>query len=209
MQKVLFITMMFLSILSCKKKIEDSSKDTALTGSWNFKSGCKSITGGYAKENYVFTDVDVTQTVSVYSDSNCSAPLISVIITGQYQVSNLVSDFFKDKWDLDSTLGTYSIELKSSSIVTSYNTASYCGYNNWTINTKKNVAGLNCGGTVMPSAGVVEYGFVVFVKQFESGGPFTSTYPGDMYFGSGDSTHDGTSLEQRFNVHNLTYIYVE
>lgn len=209
MQKLVFICLVLFSVLSCKKKLEDASTDTALTGDWNLKTVCTSISGGYAKENYIFTDVDFTETASIYSDSNCTVPLINVIITGQYQVSNLVSDFFKDKWDLDSTLGTYSIELKSSSIVTSYNTASYCGFNNWTINTKKNVAGLNCGGTVMPSAGTIAYGFVVFVNHDSISGPFGNTYSGDMYFGSGDSTHDGSSPAQRYNVHNMTYIFVK
>ena len=212
MQKTVFIILIsaLVSILSCKKKIEDSSTDTVLTGHWNLKTTCQSIIGGYVQMSYVYTDFDLTQSASVYSDSSCSVSLFDIQITAQYQLSNLVaSDFFYDKWDLYSVLSSYSIEPKSSSQVTSYNTSNYCGFSNWSLNVAKNINGLNCGGAVIPSVGDVEYSFVVFVKMFIPGGPFSSRYPGDMYFGSGDSTHDGKSPEQRHNVHNLTYIFVK
>ena len=79
------------------------------------------------------------------------------------------------------TLGKYYLTPHSYDQAISYNTGSHCGKNNWIKDTKNQINGANCNGTVQFSEGTVVY--VVFRivdgKTFSSGSDLTD-YPSSL-----------------------------
>lgn len=205
MKLAIAILILFLTA-SCKPKTEEVDL-SSIVGTWNLKPSCKqSATSGYISMQLVYSEASFAQTVSVYSDLNCSVPILTIAISGTYITSNLTSTMLEYRADLDSTLAVYQITPNSSGLATDYNTSSYCGYNNWQLNVPKDVTGRNCDGTIIPSVGAVEYSFFEKVKVgYTMLG--TEFAPDDLYFGTKDSTHDGTSPTQRYAVGYVAYIF--
>ena len=207
---MLIAILLILSITSCKPKVEAPVDVPGIEGTWNLKPTCKQSSSSYLKIADVFTLTTFNQTTTVYSDSNCTTPSLTIAMSGSYIVANILATTYEEEGDIDSTLVVFQITLNTSTLVSDYNTSSYCGYSNWQLNVPKDVLGKNCGGSTMPSAGAVEYSIYRKVK-IGTTSPISliQTYPGDLYFGTSDSTHNGASSAQRFVSGNLSYIYAK
>lgn len=181
-------------------------------GTWNLKPACKKSTTGssYVKIKNIFTVTSFEQTTSVYADSTCASLTLTLVTSGSYLTANLTSGTFEYQADLDLTLQALQITPNTSTLVSSYNSASYCGYNTWQLNVPKDIAGQNCDGSIIPSTGTVEYNIYRKVILGTTS-PVTNiqTNPGNLYFGASDSTHDGKSAPQRYVAGSLSYIYVK
>lgn len=206
--KTILLSLITLSLFSCKPKVEESSSlagGGGLAGTWNKKVTCKSSSAGsYSKTKLVYAQTTSTfeETSNVYSDSTCSTPILTLAVKGNYTTSNATSDLFEDQMDLDSTLISLLVTPNSAAIVTDYNTVVYCGFNNWQLNISKDVAGLTCSGSVMPSSGTVQFTFYT-ISKVSSTGPIAPSDVGDLNFGTTSSGRDGTSISQR---HTTTLI---
>lgn len=207
---MLIAILLILTAASCKPKVEESVEISGIEGVWNLKPACKQSSSSYLNIANVFTQTTFSQITTVYSNSSCSIPTLTISISGTYVVSNIMPQTFEEQGDLDSTLIAFQITLNSSTLVTDYNTNSYCGYNSWQLNVPKDVSGKSCNGSTMPSAGAVEYSIYRKVK-IGTTSPISQiqTFPGDLYFGTSDSTHNGTTQSQRFVSGNVSYIYAK
>ncbi len=184
------------------KKIEDgSASDNILIGTWSLREVCKySSASGYVKMDQVYTNSTFDQTATIYSDSVCTVPLVAINLTGTYFTSNYKSTTAEEGMDIDSTLSGYLATAKSSTLVSTYNTNSYCGFSDWQINVAKSLLGRTCDGSVMPSAGTIEYSFYRKSKISIMGQQI-----GDLLFGTDDASHNGTSPSQRYVVLDGTF----
>lgn len=198
--KFLLLTLIVLVIFSCKPKVDEALTASSLIGTWNKKTACIYVaTGSYAKTKFVFTETAFEQTISGYSDSACSVPTFTNFGAGNYVTSNLTSDLFDDRMDLNLTWMSMQVIPNSSAVVAAYNTAVLCGYSDWQLNIAKSIMGRVCGTTTIPNSGIVEYSFYT-ISKVSSTGPITPADVGDLNFGTSSSGRDGTSVDQRYTT---------
>ena len=177
----IFIFIFSFIILSCAKKDDSSiSTTTELEGTWI--TSCTVDSDNYSHlYKIVVTGTDAVETDEVHSDTTCS------------------TDYYKWEWTysslsiedevtfVDGTKGhKYSINIQSSNYtaqisadVSALNSASACGFNDWVINTAKDVQGLTCGSTTYPTKNTTGRGLYNLVgnNAFFGGFITTGSYP--------------------------------
>ena len=178
----IFIFIFSFIILSCAKKDDSSSSGTTteLEGTWITSCTVDSDNNSHLYK-IVVTGTDAVETDEVHSDTTCS------------------TDWYKWEWTYSSltiedevtfTDGTkghkYSINIQSSNYteqtsagISSLNSASTCGFNDWVINTAKDVQGLTCGSTTYPVKNTTGRGLYNLVGNnlFLGGFITTGSYP--------------------------------
>ena len=179
----IFIFIFSFIILSCAKKDDSSSSTTTTTeleGTWI--TSCTVDSDNYSHlYKIVVTGTDAVETDEVHSDTNCSTDLNK----WEWTYSSLsIEDEVTFE---DGTKGhKYSINIQSSNytaqtsaLVSALNSASTCGFNNWVINTAKDVQGLTCGSTTYPAKNTTGRGLYNLVGNnvFLGGFITTGSYP--------------------------------
>jgi len=82
-------------------------------------------------------------------------------------------------------------------MVSSFNSRSYCGYTDWTVNVAKDVTGKACDGDTMASAGTTIYD-IFTIYDYSISGDFTDGHEiGDLNFGETDGVLNGSSPDKR------------
>ena len=129
----------------------------------------------------VVTGTDAVETDEVHSDTTCSTDAW----TFEYTYSSLTIEdevTFNDgtkghKFSVD--IQSYKYTQQRSDGVISLNSASTCGYNDWVINTAKDVTGLTCGSTTYPVKNTTGRGLYNLVgnNAFFGGFITTGSYP--------------------------------
>lgn len=213
MKKVILIIVL-VCFASCKKATEldlSSLYSIDVQGTWNLQDSCHSFSGAYAKMTYVFVGNNYNQTVRIYSNSNCSSPLLTFGLSATYAISNVVDNFLEYRGDFDETLADYTVTVNDASVVSNYNTNNFCGFNDWQLNVPKSVLGRNCGGGLMPSAGAVNYNIIMKITTTTTtsipGFPPIVYTAGDIYFGIGDATNDGSTPSRRYSTGDGSYVF--
>ena len=158
MKNIYIILILFLSftIYSCAKKSDTSSTTTPTTseveGTW--VTSCFLSGGVYRMHTITVTGTDIVVKFEWHSDSNCSTDY--ALYEDTYD--NLVigdeitfSDATKGH-QFTSDLVSFKLTLQSSSAVSTYNTANFCGYSDWALNTAKDYSGITCDGTAYAAA---------------------------------------------------------
>lgn len=138
--------------------------------------------GNFVKETYVFTD------------SSCASL--------NYVVQEL-GTYIRNGTNLDLTFSDIKLYPMTPILVNSYNTNTYCGYNDWAVAIGKSVAGRNCGGTLVRSAGSMLYD----IHYIEPVGGFMGSQLGDMKFGTSGGGNNGATPATRYTWTDGTYIY--
>ena len=178
----IFIFIFSFIILSCAKKDDSSSSTTTteLEGTWI--TSCTVDSDNYSHlYKIVVTGTDAVETDEVHSDTNCSTDLNK----WEWTYSSLsIEDEVTFE---DGTKGhKYSINIQSSNytaqisaLVSALNSANMCGFNNWVINTAKDVQGLTCGSTTYPAKNTTGRGLYNLVGNnvFLGGFITTGSYP--------------------------------
>jgi len=178
----IFIFIFSFIILSCAKKDDSSSSGTTteLEGTWI--TSCTVDSDNYSHlYKIVVTGTDAVETDEVHSDTNCSTDLNKWEWT--YSSLSIEDEVTFD----DGTKGhKYSINIQSSNytaqtsaLVSALNSANMCGFNNWVINTAKDVQGLTCGSTTYPAKNTTGRGLYNLVGNnvFLGGFITTGSYP--------------------------------
>jgi len=178
----IFIFIFSFIILSCAKKDDSSSSSTTteLEGTWI--TSCTVDSDNYSHlYKIVVTGTDAVETDEVHSDTNCSTDLNKWEWT--YSSLSIEDEVTFD----DGTKGhKYSINIQSSNytaqtsaLVSALNSANMCGFNNWVINTAKDVQGLTCGSTTYPAKNTTGRGLYNLVGNnvFLGGFITTGSYP--------------------------------
>jgi hypothetical protein len=108
-----------------------------------YGSECLKVESLSAYKDLAFDGETLKQVQTVFGDSKCHNPAYDFVFEGPYA--------------LDETLGFIdykfsSIRLKplSEAVAASFNHYALCGITNWTIGENQEVAGLNCGGQLIP-----------------------------------------------------------
>ena len=176
----IFIFIFSFIILSCAKKDDSSSSSTTteLEGTWI--TSCTVDSDNYSHlYKIVVTGTDAVETDEAHSDSNCSSDAYKY----EYTYSSLTIE--DEVTFTDGTKGhKYSINIQSTKYthhtsVSSLNSDSVCGHNDWVINTAKDVQGLTCGSTTYPAKNTTGRGLYNLVGNnvFLGGFITTGSYP--------------------------------
>ena len=177
----IFIFIFSFIILSCAKKDDSSSSTTTeLEGTWI--TSCTVDSDNYSHlYKIVVTGTDAVETDEVHSDTTCSTDAWK----WEYTYSSLTIE--DEVTFTDGTKGhKYSINIQSTNYseqtsagVSSLNSNSACGYNDWVINTAKDLQGLTCGSTTYPTNNTTGRGLYNLVgnNAFFGGFITTGSYP--------------------------------
>ncbi len=207
--KLVFFALVLIT--SCQVKTNSSSETSvgSLFGQWGPRNNCVYVgSSTYMKETLTFNrDLTFINTYESFKDSGCYfSPVVTQKIYGTFNV--VPTNSSETNGTMDSVIQTWVIVPTSSAAASSYNSLNYCGFNNWALNVEKNVTGLNCGTTTMPSAGTTEYSVYKVETSYIPGfAPyFDAVFPGDLSFGTkGSTTNDGTTPEKRHTVYGSAY----
>ena len=179
--KTIFIMVFSFIFLSCANDDDSSSSSTTeLEGTWI--TSCTLDSDNYSHlYKIVVTGTDAVETDEVHSDTNCSTDLNK----WEWTYSSLSIE--DEVTFTDGTKGhKYSINIQSSNytaqtsaLVSALNSANTCGFNNWVINTAKDVQGLTCGSTTYPAKNTTGRGLYNLVGNnvFLGGFITTGSYP--------------------------------
>jgi len=199
---ILIIVAPFLFACTKKEVTEISSESGSLEGgSW--VTGCVYSNSLYEIRSVTFSGGQFTQSLTLYSDSNCSVAQTKVDITGTYVLSGKLSDN-SDTQKIDETLATSQITPLSSSVASAYNSAALCGDSNWAVGVAKDVAGKTCSSSTMPAVGAVSYD-IYYIWPYSM--PSMGVQQGMLNFGYDDGSHDGSSPAQRPDSLDGNYNY--
>jgi len=190
---VLVITFLSFTIYSCAKKNESSSSSstTELEGTW--KTSCVSSGSRYKIKTLTISGTNVTDKWKYHSDSSCANDDYSLDSTysslsiGDAQTFDSYGSSGGSGHKLTMTIDTNTYTSLSASDLTWVNDNSYCGENDWVLNTAQSVAGKTCEGDYFWNTNITIYGLYLLDgnKLFHN---FTSvSYPSGVDTGDNDT----------------------
>lgn len=220
-----FLIFFLITSVSCTKTTETDpasslpkAQDIPLSGG-TWKTSCMAaISGQSLKIQYQFISLDssYTSTLDLYSDSNCSMSIVTIVNIGTYTLGSPqgTSDgLFKptevDYYSvsqIDFTNKGITITPSSSAQVNYLNMQNFCGRNSWALNTPIDISGLTCNGSHIPDIGSIDYDIAQYYFSVKSNS-FASATPGNLYFGLSEAGADGTSATSRRKSFNGNIIY--
>lgn len=186
--KTFSIISAILFFAACSQTVVPTDSSSIATesiegGAW--QTGCDYADSMYGISSVIFANGQFTQSATSYDTSSCSTGYFKVEITGTYILGGKLSASSSAE-KIDMTLAVLEFTPLDSSVVSTLNSMSFCGYSDWAINVGKDVTGRTCDSSPMPSAGDVSYDIY-----------YISILDGSLNFGSHDASHDGTSDSQR------------
>ena len=194
MKNFYIILILFLSftIYSCAKKSDSSSSSstTELEGTW--KSSCVSSGSRYRIRTLTVSGTNVTDQWKYHFDSSCDndayrfdATFSSLSIGDEYTDDGYGSSGGSGH-QFTMTIDTNTYTSLSASDLTWVNDNSFCGENDWVLNTAQSIAGKTCDGDDFWNTNITIYGLYMFDgnKLFHN---FTSgSYPSSNLVGDND-----------------------
>ena len=151
--KNIYIILIFIfsfTIISCAKKSDTSSTTTATTEvEGTFLTNCFQSGSYYNIQTITVTGTDVVVKTESHTDSSCSTDFAMWEDTyDSLSIGDEVtfSDYTKGhKFTLE--VVSFKFTPQSASAVSTVNTADFCGYSDWALNTAKDYSGITCAGT--------------------------------------------------------------
>ena len=190
---VLVITFLSFTIYSCAKKSDSSSSSstTELEGTW--KSSCVSSGSRYKIKTLTISGTNVTDKWKYHSDSSCANDIYSLDSTysslsiGDAQTFDSYGSSGGSGHKLTMTIDTNTYTSLSASDLTWVNDNSYCGENDWVLNTPQSVAGKTCDGYDFWNTNITIYGLYLLDgnKLFQIF--YSGSYPSDVDVDTGDN----------------------
>ena len=187
---VLVITFLSFTIYSCAKKSDSSSSSstTELEGTW--KSSCVSSGSRYKIKTLTISGTNVTDKWKYHSDSSCANDIYSFDSTysslsiGDAQTFDSYGSSGGSGHKLTMTIDTNTYTSLSASDLTWVNDNSFCGENDWVLNTPQSIAGKTCDGDEFWNTNITIYGLYMFdgnklFRNFTSGSYPSSNLVGD------------------------------
>ena len=180
--KTLIISLVMLSLLACQKKETANEPSESIEGS-SWGSNCAPTGQLYDFRTANFTNGQFSMTSSAYADYRCSTGLLKMEAKGTYTIGSVISST-TNYVAIDEVLINMLVTPLNASVVSSYNTNSFCGFTNWALGVAKDVAGLVCNGEQVTASGTA--GFDIYYAS-----------NGVLNFGLFDASHDGSSASTR------------
>ena len=126
------------------KKIEQNS--SALAATWDLdcsKFDFVGFTGD--KDTLNFSVVgDFERTTRIHEDANCKTEIGRFDTKGTYAVLGTSANKNDGTRDINLTVSDFDFTVLTDSLAKALNAAKFCGQNNWTVNQKVSLLGLDC-----------------------------------------------------------------
>ena len=151
MKNIYIILILFLSftIISCAKKSDTSSTTTTTEVEGTWLTSCYSSGSYYRINTITVTGTDVVVKTESHTDSTCSTDFA----TWEDTYDNLAigdevtfSDATKGH-EFTLEVVSYKLTTHTTTATSDLNTAGWCGYSDWALNTTKDYTGTTCGST--------------------------------------------------------------
>jgi hypothetical protein len=147
---IILILIFSFTISSCAKKSDTSSTTSVTTViEGTFLTNCFQSGSFYNIQTITVTGTDVVVKYEWHTDSSCSTDY--ALWEDKYDSLSIGDEVtFSDATKGHNfTLEVVSFKLtpQSASAVSTLNTADYCSYSDWALNTAKDYAGITCAGT--------------------------------------------------------------
>ena len=147
---IILILIFSFTILSCAKKSDTSSTTTTTTEiEGTFLTNCFQSGSYYNIQTITVTGTDVVVKYEWHTDSNCSTDYAlwedtydSLSIGDEVTFSDATKGH---KFTLE--VVSFKLTPQSASAVSTVNTADFCGYSDWALNTAKDYTGKTCAST--------------------------------------------------------------
>ena len=144
---IILILIFSFTIISCAKKSDTSSTTTTTTEvEGTFLTNCFQSGSYYNIQTITVTGTDVVVKYEWHTDSSCSTDYAlwedtydSLSIGDEVTFSDATKGH---KFTLE--VVSFKLTPQSASTVSSVNTADYCGYSDWALNTAKDYTGKTC-----------------------------------------------------------------
>ena len=184
---IILILIFSFTIISCAKKSDTSStsttKTTEVEGTW--VTSCF-LSGGFYRINTItVTGTDVVVKYEWHSDSSCSTDY--ALWEDTYDSLSIGDEVtFSDATKghkFTSEVVSFKLTLQTASAVSATNTANFCGYSDWALNTAKDYTGITCSGTAYAVANTSVQGMYNLVGNNLFLGTLNTTgsYPTEVY----------------------------
>ena len=193
MKYIYIILILFLSftIYSCAKKSDTSSTTTTTTeleGTW--QTPCHAVGSRYRIRTLTVSGTNVTDKWEFHSDSSCANDEYRFDTTfSSLSIGNAVTfDGGKTGHKLTMTIDTNTYTPLSSSDVTWVNTNTWCGENDWVLNTAQSIAGKTCGSDVKWNTNITIYGVYALDGSKLFMGLSSGSYPSTVNTSDNETT---------------------
>ena len=152
---IILILFFSFTIISCAKKSSTSSTATTTTeveGTWI--TNCFASGSLYRTNTITVTSTDIVAKYEDHTDSNCSTDY--ALYEDTYDSLSIGDEVtFSDGTKghrFTTEVVSFKLTLQTASGVSDTNTANFCGYSDWALNTAKDYSGITCAGTAYPVA---------------------------------------------------------
>ena len=183
---IILILIFSFTIISCAKKSDTSSTTTTTTEvEGTFLTNCFQSGSYYNIQTITVTGTDVVVKYEWHTDSSCSTDY--ALWEDTYDSLSIGDEvtFSDDTKGHKFTLEVVSFKLtpQSASAVSTVNTADFCGYSDWALNTAKDYTGITCSGTAYAVANTSVQGMYNLVGNNLFLGTLNTTgsYPTEVY----------------------------
>jgi hypothetical protein len=175
-------------LVSCTK---EPTPDIDLGGhleSSSWHTNCLTTSAGRAKSTAQILGGNYSVSYFFYSDANCTNLASDIEESGTYSASAMDSN---GNGDIDFTVSVLSVTPKTSAQAATYNSSTYCGFNDWAANVTKSIFSRTCDSVAMPASGATQYSIYYIA-------PITDPINGgNLFLGVSTFGHDGTTALQR------------
>ena len=195
MKNFYIILILFLSftIYSCAKKSDSSSSSstTELEGTW--KSSCVSSGSKYKIRTLTVSGTNVTDQWKYHFDSSCDNDSYSFDAT--FSSLSIGDEYTDDGYgssggsghQFTMTIDTNTYTSLSASDLTWVNNNSFCGENDWVLNTAQSIAGKTCDGDDFWNTNITIYGMYILDGSKLFMDLYSGSYPSSVYSSDNDT----------------------
>ena len=183
---IILILIFSFTIISCAKKSDTSSTTTTTTEiEGTCLTNCFQSGDYYRIHTITVTGTDVVVKYEWHTDSSCSTDYAlwedtydSLSIGDEVTFSDATKGH---KFTLE--VVSFKLTPQSASAVSTVNTANFCGYSDWALNTAKDYSGITCSGTAYAVANTSVQGLYNLVGNNLFLGTLNTTgsYPTEVY----------------------------
>jgi len=198
MKNFYIILILFLSftIYSCAKKSDSSSSSsttTELEGTW--QTPCHLPEGGSSYYRIKKLTVSGTNWGKYHFDSSCDNDSYSYYTT--HSSLSIGDEYTDDGYgssggsghQFTMTIDTNTYTSLSASDLTWVNNNSFCGENDWVLNTAQSIAGKTCGSTAQWSSNITIYGMYILDGSKLFMDLYSGSYPPDSVSSDTSNTY--------------------
>lgn len=184
-------------------EIPNGSTFLPVSGS-TFSTDCQAVVSVSMRLQISFSGSHYHSVVKVYSDYACASPQFEIASDTTYAILDGVDWGYMVTADLNATLVSVTAKPQSVQQVNDWNTQSYCGLSNWSLNTVQNISGRVCAGSAIAAAGAHDYDIIDYYKSPDYFGSYAA---GDILLGIRDGAHLGDSPSSRPSTYDGGTVY--